>query len=73
MRATFNLLTPSEARKSLLERAIIASVAIHNAFEIINPEFFCLNVEYVNRLGRYCVEGLLYLGMYKKAVFMMSL
>lgn len=73
MKATFNLLSPGEMRKSLLERAVVASVAIHNAFEIINPEFFSLNEHLENALGKHCVKGLLYLGMYKKAVFMMSI
>lgn len=72
MKATFNLLSAGELRKSLLEKAVIACVAIHNAFEIINPEFFSLNSSFENALGKYCVKGLLYLGMYKKAVFMMS-
>ena len=72
MRATFSLLNTGPARKLLLEKAMVASLAVHNAFEIINPEFFSLKDNSFNLLGTYCIRGLIYLGMYKKAAFMLS-
>lgn len=65
-------LIPNPRRKQLLEKGILSYFALHNVLEIVNPEFFKLKSDFENFLGKECVSGLILLGLYKKAAFMLS-
>lgn len=65
-------LAPNVLRKQLLERGVLSSLALHSVLEIVNPEFFRVKSDYENFLGKECVAGLILLGMYKKAAFMLG-
>jgi len=68
-----NTLLPNPQRVRLLEKAVVSSLALHSVLEIVNPEFFKLKSDLENFLGGDCVTGLVLLGMYKKAAFMLGL
>jgi hypothetical protein len=72
------ILAPSINRKSVLEQSILATVAIHGLLENVSVDFVKVKVQQEgeadekNSLGSYFIEGLMLLGMYKKAVFMVN-
>lgn len=68
-----NTLLPCPQRVRLLERAVVSSLALHTVLELVNPSFFELKSDLENFLGGDCVTGLVLLGMYKKAAFMLGI
>lgn len=72
-----DLLCPSVQKQKRIERGIIASIALHNLFEILNPEFLRLKEagekpSESNSLGIEVYRGLLCLGFWRKILFIMD-
>lgn len=68
-------MTPEKQKR--MERTMIANIALHNLFEVINPEFLRLKeadeVDLENNsLGIEVYRGLLMLGYWKKILFIMD-
>ncbi|EAR98741.2 UvrD/REP helicase amine-terminal domain protein (macronuclear) [Tetrahymena thermophila SB210] len=73
----FTLLNLTPEKQKKIEKAIIANIAIHNLFEVINPEFIRLKeADEVpnenNSLGIEVYRGFLSLGYWKKILFIMD-
>ncbi|KAL4461532.1 hypothetical protein ABPG74_016156 [Tetrahymena malaccensis] len=73
----FTLLNLTPEKQKRIEKAIIANIAIHNLFEVINPEFIRLKeadeiANENNSLGIEVYRGFLSLGYWKKILFIMD-
>lgn len=76
MTITPSLLAPGSHRKTLLEKGILSSVALHSILENINPVFLKVKVNEKNQdtsLGRYFVTSLILEGLYKKVIFIVNI
>ena len=64
-------------RQMQSSNAIIANTALHSVFEVVNPAYlkmkkFCDMIDNSNSLGLYCYRSLLFLGYWKKLVYIMD-
>eukprot|EP00358_Blepharisma_japonicum_P000086 CAMPEP_0202954676 /NCGR_PEP_ID=MMETSP1395-20130829/51019_1 /ASSEMBLY_ACC=CAM_ASM_000871 /TAXON_ID=5961 /ORGANISM="Blepharisma japonicum, Strain Stock R1072" /LENGTH=485 /DNA_ID=CAMNT_0049670389 /DNA_START=3632 /DNA_END=5086 /DNA_ORIENTATION=- len=58
---------------SQTQRAVIAYTAVHNVFEMLNPEYLSLKEKFdLKNLGIESLQGLLLLGYWKKTVYIMD-
>lgn len=55
-----------------VQRAAIAYTAVHNMYEMINPEYLCLKEDDGKNLGIEAFRGLILLGYWKKTVYVMD-
>ena len=70
-------LTNPIQRQMQNEKAFVASVALHNVLENINPAFLHLKkknekIDFTNSLGNECFSQLINLGFWKKCLFLMD-
>ena len=71
--SNLNEIKTSELRGGIqVQRAAIAYTAVHNVFEMINPEYLTLKESGGNNLGIDAFRGLLLLGYWKKLVYIMD-
>ena len=65
-------LRPFDSKTVQVQRAAIAYTAVHNVFEMINPEYLSLKDFDGKSLGIEAFRGLLLLGYWKKTVYIMD-
>ena len=73
----YMLLTNNSFRQMQNNNALIANTALHSVFEVVNPaclkmKKFCDIIDSTNSLGLYCYRSLLFLGYWKKLVYIMD-
>lgn len=67
----------SAAKQRRIEQSMVANIALHNVFEVLNPEYIRLKESHeistdTNSLGVEVYRGLLLLGFWKKVLFVMD-
>lgn len=70
-------LSNGQQRNSQIDKGLVASFAVHNVFENINPEFLKLKygdekLTTSNSLGLPCYEQMILLGFWKKVTYQLN-